>query len=480
MLFNSIEFFVFLPTVFLLYWFIFNKNILNQNLLLLVSSYYFYANWDYRFLFLLFFSTLLDYYSGNKIYRTKEKNKKRFWFWLSIGINIGILGVFKYFNFFSDSFEQLFKLIGFHADFWTLQVVLPVGISFYTFHGVSYVADIYNEKIEPEKNFINYSVFVSFFPLLVAGPIERATHLIPQVKVKRDFNYSMAINGLKQILWGLFKKIVIADNCAIYANEIFTNHSEYSGSTLLIGALFFAFQIYGDFSGYTDIALGVARLFGFELMRNFNYPYFSKSVTEFWRRWHISLSTWFNDYIFTPLIIKWRDWNNLGIYFALFITFFLSGLWHGAGWNFIIYGSLHGIALIFELMTKKKRKKILSKFPERIVSIGAQFITFLFVTFCFIFFRSTNFSEAISIISAICSKELITLPLYPKMAYSYSVIILVVLFLIIEWFGRKNNFAIEKDCGLKTRFTRYSLYYFILFLIIYFGGNQEKFIYFQF
>ncbi len=301
MFFNSINFAIFLPVVFLLYWFATKQNLKLKNILLLISSYFFYASWDWRFLFLLIFSTFLDYFTGIKIHEATNQKKKVFWLWLSICVNLGFLGVFKYYNFFTSSFVDGLSLLGIEADFGILQIVLPVGISFYTFHGLSYVIDLYKNRIKPEKNFVNYSVFVSFFPLLVAGPIERAAHLLPQILKDREFDYLKAVDGLRQILWGLFKKIVIADNCAKFANTIFNNSSDYSGSTLVLGALFFTFQIYSDFSGYSDIAIGTARLFGIDLLRNFSFPYFSRSIAEFWRRWHISLSSWFRDYLYIPL-----------------------------------------------------------------------------------------------------------------------------------------------------------------------------------
>src|SRR5690606_15532969 len=301
MLFNSIDFAVFLPIVFILYWFVTNKNHKNQNVLLLVASYFFYACWDWRFLFLLMFSTFLDYFTGLKMQSANNQKQKRFWFWLSIIVNLGFLGIFKYYNFFAESFATAISQFGLQANPWTLKVILPVGISFYTFHGLSYVIDIYKDKIKAEKNVVDYAVFVSFFPLLVAGPIERATHLLPQIKKRRTFDYTKAVDGLRQILWGLFKKIVIADNCAEFANQIFNHSADQSASTLLFGAIFFTFQIYGDFSGYSDIAIGTARLFGIDLLRNFAFPYFSRDIAEFWRRWHISLSSWFKDYLYIPL-----------------------------------------------------------------------------------------------------------------------------------------------------------------------------------
>jgi D-alanyl-lipoteichoic acid acyltransferase DltB (MBOAT superfamily) len=247
------------------------------------------------------FSTLLDYFTGLKIKEATSAAKKRSWFWLSIAINLGFLGVFKYYNFFVSSFAEVMDGFGWHTDPWMLNIILPVGISFYTFHGVSYVIDIYKDRIDAERNFVDYAVFVSFFPLLVAGPIERATHLLPQIKAARTFEYARAVDGLRQILWGLFKKVVIADLCADHANEVFNDTGDPSGSSVLFGAFFFAFQIYGDFSGYSDIALGTARLFGIELLRNFSFPYFSRDIAEFWRRWHISLSSWFRDYVYIPL-----------------------------------------------------------------------------------------------------------------------------------------------------------------------------------
>ena len=321
MLFNSISFAIFLPVVFFLYWFATKGNVRRQNILLLIASYFFYACWDWRFLFLLIFSTLLDYFTGIRIHESTTKSKSRAWMWLSLVINLGFLGVFKYYNFFITSFADGLAMAGIKIHYPTISVILPVGISFYTFHGISYVLDIYYKRIQPEKNFVDYSVFVSFFPLLVAGPIERATHLLPQIIRERKFEYSKAVDGLRQILWGLFKKIVIADNCAEYANQIFNNSESYHGGILVLGAVLFAFQIYGDFSGYSDIALGTARLFGIDLLRNFAFPYFSRDIAEFWRRWHISLSSWFRDYLYIPLGGsqggKWMKVRNTFIIFLV-------------------------------------------------------------------------------------------------------------------------------------------------------------------
>lgn len=478
MLFNSLNFAIFLPILFLLYWFATKGNLRLQNILLLVSSYFFYACWDWRFLFLLIFSTLIDYYTGIKISDSKNKNLKKIWFWLSICINLGFLGVFKYYNFFVESFAIALHNIGLNIYPWTLKVILPVGISFYTFHGLSYVIDIYKDRIKAEKSFIDYSVFVSFFPLLVAGPIERATHLLPQIQKKRTFDYAKSVDGLRQILWGLFKKVVIADQCAENANKIFNNSSEYSGSTLLIGAILFAFQIYGDFSGYSEMALGTARLFGIELLQNFSFPYFSRDIAEFWRRWHISLSTWFRDYLYIPLggskvstLIKARN---------TFIIFVVSGLWHGANWTFIVWGFLNALYIMPSIIlnTNRNNIEIVAKgkcLPslKDVLSIG---LTFSLTLFSWIFFRADNLSIAIQYIKIIFSNSLFTIPtITPK-----STFFLLSIFILLEWNGREWKYAIEKF-GFKWHFCiRWCFYLLITLSILFLQGKNQAFIYFQF
>jgi D-alanyl-lipoteichoic acid acyltransferase DltB (MBOAT superfamily) len=478
MLFNSLNFAVFLPIVFILYWFATKGNLKLQNILLLVSSYFFYACWDWRFLFLLIFSTLLDYFTGIKMSDAKNQNSKKFWFWLSISVNLGFLGVFKYYNFFAESFASALDNIGLNVNPWTLKVILPVGISFYTFHGLSYVIDIYKDHIKAEKNFIDYSVFVSFFPLLVAGPIERATHLLPQIKKKRTFDYSKAVDGLRQILWGLFKKVVIADQCAEYANQIFNNSADYSGSTLVLGAIFFTFQIYGDFSGYSDIALGTARLFGIDLLRNFAFPYFSRDIAEFWRRWHISLSSWFKDYLYIPLGgSKGGMWMKIR---NTFIIFLVSGFWHGANWTFIVWGFLNALYIMPSIIfnTNRNNLEIVAKgryIPnlKDLLSIG---ITFSVTVFAWIFFRAENISHAMTYISKIFSPSLFSIPtIIPKVTF-----ILIIIFLIIEWFGRENQYALEKIDLKIPKVIRWIFYYILVFAIFYFAGSEQQFIYFQF
>ena len=482
MYFNSMHFLIFLLIVFLLYWFATKGNLKYQNILLLVSSYFFYACWDWRFMFLLVFSTLLDYYTGIKIHDADNKGRKMFWLWLSIIVNLGFLGVFKYYNFFTQSFADGLSLLGVKVNYGTIKVILPVGISFYTFHGLSYVIDLYKKRIEPERNFVDYAVFVSFFPLLVAGPIERATHLLPQILKKREFDYSKAVNGLRQILWGLFKKIVIADNCAEYANLIFNNSANYNGSTLVLGALFFTFQIYCDFSGYSDIALGTARLFGIDLLRNFAFPYFSRDIAEFWRRWHISLSSWFKDYLYIPL-----GGSKGGMWIKIrntFIIFLVSGFWHGANWTFIVWGGINALYIMPSIVFNTNRNNLdivaKGKYLPTIKEFLTMGLTFSLTIIAWIFFRANSVTHAISYISKIFSSSLFSIPHFPGNRKSLLVIFITCLFLIIEWIGREQQYAIA-NIGIKWhKPLRWAWYYAIIFAIYLFAGSQQQFIYFQF
>lgn len=475
MLFNSLEFLLFLPLVFAVYWMVNKKSLQLQNVLLLVASYYFYACWDWRFLFLLMFSTGLDYFTGLKMHDAPNPGLKKFWFWLSIAINVGFLGVFKYYNFFAESFAELVATFGFQANFWTLQVILPVGISFYTFHGLSYVIDIYKNRIEPERNIVDYSLFVSYFPLLVAGPIERATHLLPQIKRQRHFNYSQAMEGCKQIIWGLFKKVVIADNCAFFVNKLFEDSTLYSGPELWLGAVLFAFQIYGDFSGYSDIALGTSKLFGIELLRNFNFPYFSKDIADFWRRWHISLSTWFRDYLYIPLggsqggkIMRLR--NTL-------IIFLVSGFWHGANWTFIIWGLIHALLFIPLLLTDSNRNNLISK-GYRINDIPKVVLTFLLVCLAWVFFRADTVGEAIQYIGGMFNFESLSLDYFYKNS-RYLLTTAICLFSIFVLVAIELKHIVKGHQNLRLS---KGIIIFILLLIFFMGSfkNQTDFIYFQF
>lgn len=408
MLFNSIDFAIFLPIVFMLYWFVTNKNLKLQNLLIVISSYIFYGWWDWRFLSLILFSTILDYSIGISLSKQVNQNKRKMLLWISILMNLGFLGFFKYYNFFLANFMTAFSFFGTEINANSLNIILPVGISFYTFQTLSYTIDVYKRQLETTKDFIAFSAFVSFFPQLVAGPIERATNLLPQFYTKRYFDYSKTVDGMRQILWGLFKKIVIADNCAQYANIIFNNSSEYSGSTLVLGAIFFTFQIYGDFSGYSDIAIGTSRLFGFNLKQNFAFPYFSRDIAEFWRRWHISLSSWFRDYLYIPLGgSRGKTRNKIR---NVFIIFLVSGFWHGANWTFIIWGALNALYFLPIFITNNNRNNLnivsQGQYLPNLKEFLLMSLTFILTVFAWIFFRAENIGHAISYINNIFSPTL--------------------------------------------------------------------------
>jgi alginate O-acetyltransferase complex protein AlgI len=482
MLFNSIEFAIFLPIVFILYWFVTDKNLKPQNSLIVVASYVFYGWWDWRFLLLIFFSTVVDYSIGLRLSSVKDERKRKMLLWASMLINLGLLGFFKYFNFFAENFANAFTLFGSHIEPARLNIILPVGISFYTFQTMSYTIDVYRKKLEPTRDFVAFAAFVSFFPQLVAGPIERATHLLPQFYAKRHFDYAAAVDGMRQILWGLFKKVVIADNCAKYANLIFNHSADYSGSTLVLGALFFTFQIYGDFSGYSDIAIGTSRLFGFDLMRNFNFPYFSRDIAEFWRRLHISLSTWFRDYVYIPLGgSRGGNWMKIR---NTFIIFIVSGFWHGANWTFIVWGALNAFYFLPLLLTNNNRNNLDTVAQGRYFPSAKELFlmlsTFGLTVFAWIFFRSENIGHAFSYISRIFSASLFQIPEFPGRTNALSIIILTAVFVLVEWQGRENQYAIQ-HLGHRLGWPiRYAIYYLIIFAMFWYGGKQQQFIYFQF
>jgi D-alanyl-lipoteichoic acid acyltransferase DltB (MBOAT superfamily) len=480
MLFNSLDFALFLPIVFGLYWFVFPKNLGLQNFLLVVSSLVFYGWWDWRFLALLLLSALVDYSVGLGLLRQANPRKRKALLYTSLVINLGILGFFKYFNFFVESFAQAFTFLGYAFPSYTLQIILPIGISFYTFQTLSYSIDVYQKKIEPTQDLIAFLAFVSFFPQLVAGPIERATHLLPQFYRARSFDYQEARAGLQQILWGLFKKMVIADNCAVLVDTVFTNPSQYAGAILLLGVFFFAFQIYGDFSGYSDIAIGTAKLFGFQLMQNFNFPYFSRDIAEFWRRWHISLSTWFRDYVYIPLGGS-RGGTRQKIINTLLI-FVLSGFWHGANFTFIVWGALHAFYFLPLVLKNQNRKHLNIVAAGRFLATWQELLqmifTFSLVVFAWVFFRAKNLDQAFEyfytiIFHAWWINE-------QSILVSRKTILLIFVFILIEWWGREKSFALAKIDIFKNRFIRWLIYYAIILAIFYFTGKQQSFIYFQF
>lgn len=480
MLFNSIDFAIFLPIVFILYWFITYKNLKLQNILIVLASYLFYGWWDWRFLSLIIFSTLVDYTIGLSLSREEDSKKRLLLLWISILVNLGFLGFFKYYNFFLDNFAQAFTFFGFEIKASRLNIILPVGISFYTFQTLSYTIDVYKKKLEPTKDIIAFMAFVSFFPQLVAGPIERATNLLPQFFKKRNFEKNIAIDGLRQMVWGFFKKIVIADNCATYVNDIFSNYTDHSGSTLFLGGIFFAFQIYGDFSGYSDIAIGTAKLFGFDLMRNFAYPYFSRDIAEFWRRWHISLSTWFRDYLYIPLggsrggtLMKVKN---------TFIIFIVSGFWHGANWTFIVWGALNAIYFLPLLLTKQNRNNLdivaQGKLLPNIKEIFQILLTFFLTIIAWIFFRSDNVSSALEYLSKMLAFTTYSWPdIFP-----IDFMLIILLFLLTEWVQREKIHPLEFHHKTKYSFVWHSIIVsFVVWMIILWGAfDNKEFIYFQF
>jgi D-alanyl-lipoteichoic acid acyltransferase DltB (MBOAT superfamily) len=457
-----------------------NKNCRSQNVLLVIASFVFYALWDWRFLLLMVITKSVDFISTTQIDKSIEVGRKRRFLYLSILVNVSVLCFFKYFNFFTDSFSNIFSYLGYNFSAHSLKIIMPIGLSFYTMQALGYVIDVYQEEVEPTHNIIDYFAFLSFFPLVLAGPIERASNLLHQLNKKRIFEYSNAVDGLRQMLWGLFKKVVIADNCAYYANLIFKNSIHLSGSTLVLGALLFTFQIYCDFSGYSDMAIGIARLFNINLMQNFAFPYFSRNIGEFWRRWHISLSSWLFDYIFKPLQMSLRDYKSLGNILALLLTFIISGIWHGSNWTFIIWGVLNALYFLPSFFTWKryKNKEIVAqgRYLPSIREFAQMGVTFLATVFAWIFFRSDSIGQAVDYITRIFSMSIFTRP----EIMSGTLLLLIVVFVIIEWFGREQHYAIE-HFGLKwPRPFRWAVYYSIIIAIFYFAGEKQQFIYFQF
>ena len=483
MVFNSLEFFIFLSIVFSLYWLIFKKSVKAQNILLLIASYMFYGWWDWRFLSLILLSTTVDYFVGIMIDSNDKQSKRKLWLWVSIFFNVGLLGFFKYYNFFVDSWIDMFSMLGYSIkSTWTLKVILPVGISFYTFQTMSYSFDIYYKKLKPTKDFLSFAAFVSFFPQLVAGPIERASNLLSQITNKRTFSYDQSVSGLKLILWGLFKKVVIADALAPIVDDIFANYTSYPASTLILGVTLFSFQVYGDFSGYSDIAIGTAKLFGIELKSNFKFPNFSRNVAEYWQRWHVSLSTWFRHYVYIPLggsrVSKLKSVRNI------IIIFLVSGFWHGANWTFIFWGAFHALAFIPVFLMGRNaiyKNSVVGEnsfFPS-LIEIGQVLLTFTIVTFSRIFFRSESITDAFAFISRIGSNfsyEVYNHPLGYRMIDYY---ILVGLFVLYEYIIRKDE---RSPFKFKYKIVRFAVYIIIILamLLFYDSSIDRSFIYFQF
>lgn len=482
MLFNSFEFAIFLPIVFALYWVIPAEKTRLQNLLLLAASYLFYGWWDWRYLSLILISTIVDYLVGRGLGRADSARVRRLLLWTSVVVNLGMLGVFKYYNFFMSSLVSAFGTLGIVLRPESLRVLLPVGISFYTFQTLSYTIDVYGRRLEPETDAIAFATFVAFFPQLVAGPIERARNLLPQFKTARSFDYAKAVDGVRQILWGLFKKVVVADSCARFADLFFSNPEAYAGSALFLGMIFFAFQIYGDFSGYSDMAIGIARLFGFGLMRNFATPYFARDIAEFWRRWHISLSTWFRDYLYIPLGGS-RGGTARKIRNTLLI-FAISGLWHGANWTFLIWGVLNGLYFI-PLLLRGKNRRYLSVVAENrsfpsLAETGGMALTFGLTLIAWVFFRSATVQEAGVYLSELFSWSLFSVPEFPGRRSAATTLCLIGVLLFVEWIGRNHEYGLQW-VGLRWKgVSRAAVYYALVGAILWFGSAEQQFIYFQF
>jgi len=479
MVFNSPEFVLFLPVVFILYWFVFKKNALSQNIILLLASIFFYSWADWRFLFLVVANALLNFYLGIKIQDTHKEKSKQKWLWLGVVINLGVLGYFKYFNFFYNSFADLFNLFGGNVNYSSLKILLPLGISFFTFQTLGYLIDIYNEETEPCRDVLIFSTYVLYFPKILAGPIERAQRFIPQIEVKRIFNNAMAADGLRQILWGLFAKIVIADNCATIVNGIFENYQTQSGSMLLIGSFCYLIQIYCDFSGYSNIAIGVSKLLGIKLMTNFKAPFYSVNISDFWKKWHISLTSWLMDYVFTPVSFMLRKKKKAGLFLAIMITFILVGFWHGANWTFIVFGIIQGLYFLPMIIRGTMNTTSVVAQGKMLPSLKELLqMTFLFLLLSLtsIFFRAENVSQAFTYISNIFSSSLLVLPDVKLFMF---VVPFILIFFIIEWLNRDKQHALELNNS--SVFLKWSVYLILGFVVLMaYDNNPSDFIYLQF
>ena len=480
MLFNSIEFAIFLPIVFLLYWFVFNKKVKTQNLFILAVSYLFYGWWDWRFLLLIAFTSFCSWGSGMLIYQSDNPKRKKLINAANIIINLLILGLFKYYDFFAQTFADLF--LNGKSDGILLNLILPVGISFYTFQALSYSIDIYRNKIQPTRDIVQFFAFVSFFPQLVAGPIERASNLLPQFERPRTFNYRDAAEGMRLILWGLFKKIVIADNCAEYVNAVFAAPDAHKGSTLILAAIFFSFQIYGDFSGYSDIAIGTAKLFGIRLMKNFNVPYFSRDIAEFWRRWHISLTTWFRDYLYIPL--GGSRCSKAKVVRNTFVIFLVSGLWHGANWTFVVWGAFHALLFLPLILMGKNRTHRDTVAADRVLptlkECGQMLLTFILATIGWVIFRAESITAAWDYLVSIPQDRQLSVPWLPSKTHYLVLVICIVFMLAEEWNHRLQGTPLQL-ARIKSRVVRFAIYLILLALIALLNsGSGNQFIYFQF
>lgn len=481
MILNSVTFGIFFLTFFLIYWLIANKSLKAQNLFILFASYVFYAWTDWRFLSYIVGISILNFYLGIYIDKSRNPRHKQIFLYIALLQGIGGLLFFKYFNFFISSFQDAFQLFGINLGIHALHIIIPLGISFFTFKTLSYVLDIYNEEIQPCTDWIVFLSYVSFFPTLLAGPIDRAKTFIPQLQKKRVFDYSQIINGLRQILCGLFKKAVIADNCSVYTNQIFSDYHNLPASSLLVGAFLYAIEIYADFSGYSDMAIGFSRLLGFKVTRNFNYPFFAQNISEFWRKWHMSLTTWLTDYVFTPLNFTFRRYGTLGLIMAIIINFTICGIWHGANWTFLLYGFLHGCYFIPLILRGNLNKKEAPAKGNRLPSFRefANILgTFTLVMLTLIIFRSNSITEAFQYYISLFSLSLFSLPIIDG-ANIRVVLFLILVLLLVEWLQKDKEYALQIST-IGSMPIKWSIYYTLIFCIVKYGGVQASFIYAQF
>ena len=483
--FNSILFVLFFSTFFFLYWFVFNKNLKTQNLLILAGSYLFYACSDWRLLSLLIISSFINYQLGKKIAATDDEKQKGLLTTLGVTFGVGLLFYFKYLNFFIDSFSKLIASFGIHTSTHSLNIILPLGLSFYTFKTISYLLDVNSEKIKPIKDWVVFFNYVSFFPTMIAGPIDRATSFAPQLEKARVFNYENATTGLRQILWGFFKKLVIADNCVEITNNLFDNYLKLPGSSLVLGAFIYIVEIYADFSGYSDMAIGFSRLIGFNVTKNFNFPFFSQNTSEFWRRWHISLTSWMTEYVYTPLTFAFRSWGKSGLLLAIVINFVLVGLWHGASLNFILFGFLHGCYFIPLVINGTINKNPISA-PDNFFSNLKRFInrsgTFILVMLTAMILRANSITEAFHYYIKIFSKSLFSIPVLPTQnpKSDLAIIFFIFIMFILEWFGRHTDFALEKLGSKWPKIIRWGVYIIFVLVIFIFMAKPQQFVYAQF
>jgi len=487
MVFNSIPFVLFFVVVFFVYWFPLKKNTKAQNVFLLVASYFFYGYADWKMLPLLMVSTIVFYFLGIGIGRAKTERVASWLKVLGVALGVGLLFYFKYLNFFIDSFSRLFESIGLHTNWHTFNIVLPVGVSFFTFRLISYVLEIDHGEIEPTQDVVDFATYVAFFPCILSGPIDRPK-FIDQLKQKREFNYNQAVDGMRQILWGLFKKVVVADNCAIFVDKVFSTYTEQSGSTLLLAIIFYSFQLYADFSGYSDMAIGVGKLLGLRITRNFNYPYFALNVADFWRRWHMSLTTWVTDYVFTPLNFQFRRWGKVGMILAIIINMVVVGLWHGANWTYVLFGIYHGllfVPLVFSGAFMKKDQLRTNRIGLPVLrDLGCMLLTFGLVLIGWVIVRSESVGQAWEYVYGMCNASLFSVPLLINRLYYLPVVISIAIMLILEWInrGKEHPFELNEDQQLPffRKLIYWLIYYLIIISIIAFAKSNQTFIYFQF